>query len=59
MKVLLSAKNMMGVTADYEVDVATATDLQKAIHKLYALPGIVLVTMPEETINQLDEWSNK
>ena len=56
MKLLLSARNAMGVTADYEVDIDSAIDLQKAIHKLYALPGIVLVTMPDSTINLLDTW---
>lgn len=57
MKILLSAKNAVGITADYEVDIESATDLQKAIHRLYALPGIVLVTMPDETIKLLDEWN--
>lgn len=57
MKVLLSARNAMGVTADYEVDIDSAIDLQKAIHRLYALPGIVLVTMPDETIRQLEQWT--
>lgn len=56
MKVLLSAKNAMGDVADYEVDVDSATDLQKAIHRLYALPGIVRVTMPDNTISLLDKW---
>ena len=56
MKILLSARNAMGITADYEVDVDSAIDLQKAIHRLYALPGIVLVTMPASTIKLLDEW---
>jgi hypothetical protein len=59
MKVLLNARNAMGVTADYEVDINSATDLQKAVHRLYALPGIVLVTMPDKTIKLLDEWPNQ
>lgn len=59
MKILLSARNAMGITADYEVDVDSAIDLQKAIHRLYALPGIVLVTMPDSTIKLLDEWPDQ
>lgn len=49
----------MGVTADYEVDVDSAIALQKAIHRLYSLPGIVLVTMPDSTIKLLEEWPNQ
>lgn len=56
MKILLSARNALGDTADYEVDVDSAIALQKAIHRLYALPGIVRVTMPASTIKLLDEW---
>lgn len=59
MKVLLSAQNAVGDTADYEVDINSATDLQKAVHRLYALPGIVLVTMPDSTIKLLDEWPDQ
>lgn len=57
MKILLSAKNAVGDVANYEVDVESATDIQKAVHRLYSLPGIVLVTMPDETIRLLDEWN--
>lgn len=56
MKILLSAKNAVGDVADYEVDVDSAIALQKAIHRLYALPGIVRVTMPDSTIKLLEEW---
>ena len=46
-------RNAMGITADYEVDVDSAIALQKAVHRLYAVPGIVLVTMPVSTIKLL------
>lgn len=59
MKLLLSARNALGDTADYEVDVDSAIGLQKAIHRLYGLPGIVRVTMPASTIKLLDEWPDQ
>ena len=59
MKILLSARNAVGDTADYEVDVDSAIALQKVIHRLYALPGIVRVTMPASTIKLLDEWPDQ
>jgi hypothetical protein len=59
MKILLTARNALGVEADYEVDVDSAIELQKAIHRLYALPGIVRVTMPDSTIKLLDEWPDQ
>lgn len=59
MLIILSARNALGDTADYEVDVDSAIALQKAIHRLYAVPGIVLVTMPVSTIKLLDEWPDQ
>ncbi len=59
MKLLLSARNMVGDVADYEVDINSPMELQKAIQKLYAMPGIVLVTMPDSTISLLDRWPDQ
>lgn len=59
MKILLSAKNVMGVEADYEVEVGSLLELQSSIHKLYTLPGIVRVTLPGEAVKQLEEWSDQ
>lgn len=59
MKVSLSAKNAAGITADYEVDIDSLVSLSKAISKLYAMPGIVLVTMPDKTIKSLEEWADQ
>lgn len=59
MRVLLSAKNAMGLVANYEVDVDSLLDFQRAVLKLYSLPGIVHVTMPEETTRIVKEWSDQ
>lgn len=49
----------MGVEADYVVEVESLLELQSAIRKLYALPGIVRVTLPDNTIKQLEQWSDQ
>lgn len=59
MKILLSARNALGDTADYEVEVDNLVELQTAIHKLYARPGITRVTMPDSTIKLLEEWADQ
>lgn len=59
MKVLLSARNAMGDTADYVVEVDSLIDLQKAVHQLYARPGIVQVTLPDQTIKELEQWADQ
>lgn len=59
MNITLSARNAMGVEADYEVEVESLLELQSAIRKLYALPGIVRVTLPDNTIKQLEQWSDQ
>ena len=59
MNIVLSARNAMGVEADYSVEVESLLELQSSIRKLYALPGIVRVTMPDSAIKQLEQWSDQ
>lgn len=59
MIILLSARNMVGDVADYEVEVDNLVELQTVIHKLYARPGITRVTMPDSTIKLLEEWADQ
>ena len=49
----------MGVEADYSVEVESLLELQSSIRKLYALPGIVRVTMTDEAIKRLEDWSDQ
>jgi hypothetical protein len=57
--IILSAKNAMGLEAEYEVEVNCLLDLQEAVRKLYALPGIVRVTMPDDAIKKLDQYADE
>ena len=41
MKVLLSARNAMGITADYEVEVSNADEIPAKLYILMGRPGIV------------------
>lgn len=59
MNIVLSARNAMGVEADYSVEVESLLELQSSIRKLYALPGIVRVSMTDEAIKRLEEWSDQ
>ncbi len=59
MNIILSAKNAMGVEAEYEVEVNCLLDLQSAVRKLYALPGIVRVTMSDDAIKKLDQYAEE
>ena len=41
MKVLLSARNAMGVAADYEVDIDSVDEIPNKLYLLMGRPGIV------------------
>lgn len=59
MIVLISAKNVMGDVAEYEVEVDNLVELQAAIDRLYSRPGIVQVTLPSQTIKELEQWADQ
>jgi hypothetical protein len=41
MKILLTARNVMGLEASYEIDANSKEDIQLALRKLYGRTGIV------------------
>lgn len=59
MKVLLSAKNMVGDVADYEIDADSQEDVVNGMHRLYAKPGIVLVKVKPEHVEMVHALPRK